>query len=56
MSAFHLFPGMAFLKHLELVTFAHTCKVRVICLAPSSKAASIQIDIEAAVVHRRPSI
>ena len=32
-SAFHSFPGMAFLKHLELVTFACICKVHVICLA-----------------------
>lgn len=31
-SAFHLFPRMAFLKHLELVTFACMCKVRVTCL------------------------
>lgn len=32
-SVFHLFPGMAFLKHLDFVTFAGICKVHVICLA-----------------------
>lgn len=32
-SAFHFFPGVAFLKHLECVPLACICKVHVICLA-----------------------
>lgn len=32
--AFHLFPGRAFLKLLELVAFACICEVCAICLAP----------------------
>lgn len=57
LSAFHLFPGMAFLKHLELVTSACTCEVRVICLAQCfSRAVPIQIYLQEAFVCRRHSV